>query len=141
MSFKFERLPIFCYWCGQISHDDRDCTIWLNSRGKMTPDKQEYGSWLQGEFPRFSHREGLGRGASSRDFSSSEPRREMLPVRSSGVAVHDKPNMENPKITPSTMRVKEKINFQAELKEINRELRLDHGEINESLEILLQGDS
>ncbi|GMY12377.1 hypothetical protein FCV25MIE_07616 [Fagus crenata] len=71
----------------------------------MTPDKQEYGSWLQGEFPRFSHREGLGRGASSRDFSSSEPRREMLPVRSSGVAVHDKPNMENLEITPSAMRV------------------------------------
>ena len=63
VSFKFERLPIFCYWCGQISHDDKDCTIWLNSRGKLTPDKQEYGAWLRGELPRFSRREGSGRRA------------------------------------------------------------------------------
>ena len=137
VSFKFERLPIFCYWCGQISHDDRDCTIWLNNRGKLTPDKQEYGAWLRGELPCFSRREGSGRGVSSQDFSSSEPRREMSPVRSSGVAIHDKFNMENSEITPPAMKEKEKINFQAKLKEIDRELGLDHWEINESLEILL----
>ncbi|GMY20877.1 hypothetical protein FCV25MIE_16118 [Fagus crenata] len=141
VSFKFEHLPIFCYWCGQISHDDRDCTIWLNSRGKLTPDKQEYGAWLRGELPCFSRREGSGRGVPPREFSSLEPRRERSPVRSSRVAVHDKSNMATPEFTPSAMKEKEEINFQAKLKEIDRELGLDHGEINESLEILLQGDS
>ena len=57
------------------------------------------------------------------------------------MAVHDKSNMATPEFTPSAMKEKEEINFQAKLKEIDRELGLDHGEINESLEILLQGDS
>lgn len=25
--FKFERLPIMCYWCGRLSHNDKDCEL------------------------------------------------------------------------------------------------------------------
>ena len=25
VSFKYERLPNLCYWCGCLTHDDRDC--------------------------------------------------------------------------------------------------------------------
>jgi len=24
ISFKYERLPNICYWCGRLEHDDRD---------------------------------------------------------------------------------------------------------------------
>ena len=33
VSFKYERLPNLCYWCGCLSHGDRDCEIWLDSEG------------------------------------------------------------------------------------------------------------
>jgi hypothetical protein len=55
------------------------------------------------------------------------------------VDAQNKTNKETPNITPSRM-VTENLDFQAKLKEIDRELGLEHGEINESLEILLQGD-
>uniref|UniRef100_A0A2N9EX83 Reverse transcriptase domain-containing protein n=1 Tax=Fagus sylvatica TaxID=28930 RepID=A0A2N9EX83_FAGSY len=125
----------------RISHDDRDCALWLNSRGHMTSVHQEYGPWLRGEIPRFLRREGSGHGAHARDFSFPEKRREESPVRCSEVAVQDKINMENPEISPSPKTVTEKVDFQAKLQEIDRELGLDHGELNESLELLMQGDS
>ena len=29
ISFKYKKLPNFCYWCGLISHDGKDCNIGL----------------------------------------------------------------------------------------------------------------
>ena len=29
ISFKYEKLSNFCYWCGLISHDGKDCNIGL----------------------------------------------------------------------------------------------------------------
>ena len=45
VAFKYEKLPNFCYWCGRVSHADKECEIWLASKGKLTQD--EYGAWLQ----------------------------------------------------------------------------------------------
>jgi len=38
VSFKYERLPNICYWCGCFNHDDKDCEVWLNSEGTLTPE-------------------------------------------------------------------------------------------------------
>ncbi|KAK9991871.1 hypothetical protein SO802_026856 [Lithocarpus litseifolius] len=31
VSFKYERLPNICYWCGCLSHVDKDYELWLDS--------------------------------------------------------------------------------------------------------------
>lgn len=46
VSFKYERLPNVCYWCGRLNHVDRDCDHWIQSNGTLTKEEQEYGSWL-----------------------------------------------------------------------------------------------
>ena len=31
VEFKYECMPIFCYWCGMVDHDERDCMLWIHS--------------------------------------------------------------------------------------------------------------
>lgn len=45
--FKHERLPNLCYWCGLLTHSDKDCYLWVQSRGGLTESDQQYGGWLR----------------------------------------------------------------------------------------------
>lgn len=47
VSFKYEKLSNFCYWCGKVSHTDKECEKWLASKGTLTLDQQEYGAWFR----------------------------------------------------------------------------------------------
>lgn len=47
VSFKYEKLLNFCYVCGMVSHDDKECEVWLASKGTISIEKQEYGVWLR----------------------------------------------------------------------------------------------
>jgi hypothetical protein len=56
VSFKYERLTNFCYWCGLITHGEKDCELWLRSHGSLSPAKQPYGAWMRGETERFGRK-------------------------------------------------------------------------------------
>ena len=43
VTFKYERLPNICYWCGRMNHTDRDCEIWLDSEGSLEEHKSNSG--------------------------------------------------------------------------------------------------
>ena len=47
VSFKYERLPIICYWCGCLDHADKDCDRWIESNGTLNPEDREYGPWIR----------------------------------------------------------------------------------------------
>ena len=49
VSFKYEKMPNFCYWCGMVSHDAKECSIWLSSKASLSLEQQEYGSWLRAD--------------------------------------------------------------------------------------------
>ena len=38
VSFKYKRLPNICYRCGRLTHDDRDCDLWIESEGTLRTD-------------------------------------------------------------------------------------------------------
>uniref|UniRef100_A0A2N9GZI9 Reverse transcriptase domain-containing protein n=1 Tax=Fagus sylvatica TaxID=28930 RepID=A0A2N9GZI9_FAGSY len=47
ISFKYERLPNFCYWCGLLSHSEKDCPIWLLNKTSLRAEDQPFGPWLR----------------------------------------------------------------------------------------------
>lgn len=47
MSFKYERLSNLCYWCGSLTHDDKDCELWLESEGTLPLESQQFGAWIR----------------------------------------------------------------------------------------------
>lgn len=47
VSFKYERLPILCYWCGCLGHVDRDCDKWIESDGSLSIEDREYSPWIR----------------------------------------------------------------------------------------------
>ena len=49
VSFKYERLPNFRYWCGLIMHGKSDCDLWLQSRETLQKKNQQYGPWMRSE--------------------------------------------------------------------------------------------
>jgi hypothetical protein len=47
ISFKYERLPNYCYWCGLVSHSDKDCPSWLRNKENMRIEDQQFGPSLR----------------------------------------------------------------------------------------------
>lgn len=40
VTFKYERIPNICYWCGCLNHVDKDYDCWIVSDGTLTKDDQ-----------------------------------------------------------------------------------------------------
>ena len=40
-------MPNICYWYGSVSHDDKDCSLWLRSKGTLKSDDQQFGPWIR----------------------------------------------------------------------------------------------
>ena len=39
ISFKYECMPNFCYWCGVMNHDEKDCRMWVSNQGTLKEDQ------------------------------------------------------------------------------------------------------
>ena len=64
--FKYERLPIMCYWCGKLSHSDKDCELWVRSNGLLTESDRQFDAWLHAPV---QHKEMLGNSGGWRRWS------------------------------------------------------------------------
>ncbi|KAL0001421.1 hypothetical protein SO802_015202 [Lithocarpus litseifolius] len=56
VGFKYERLPNLCYWCGCLTHQDQDCSLWQNRKGFMPARNQQFGPWLRAGTPNLAKR-------------------------------------------------------------------------------------
>ena len=54
VSFKYEHLPNVCYWCGRLTHHDKECSLWQKRKGTLKEGDQQFGSWLRANTPNFA---------------------------------------------------------------------------------------
>ena len=47
VSFKYEHLPNICYWCGRLDHNDKNCALWIRSKGSITEEDKQYSHTLR----------------------------------------------------------------------------------------------
>ena len=47
VSFWYERLPVFCYWCGRLTYDAKDCDVWIRSKGTLNVQQQPFEDWMR----------------------------------------------------------------------------------------------
>ena len=52
VEFKFESLPVFCYLCGRLDHDEKECLDWLCSVESINAKDKQYGPWLRATLDR-----------------------------------------------------------------------------------------
>ncbi|KAK7850047.1 hypothetical protein CFP56_001630 [Quercus suber] len=43
VKYKYERMPIFCHYCGVLGHDFRHCSTHFAASKKATPLNYQYG--------------------------------------------------------------------------------------------------
>ena len=36
-----------CYWCGWLTHSDKECNLWVRSKGSLIENDRKYGAWLR----------------------------------------------------------------------------------------------
>ncbi|KAF8414301.1 hypothetical protein HHK36_002303 [Tetracentron sinense] len=77
LEVKYERLPIFCFKCGKIGHDNRQCSTLTDSGGEKEATLLPFGVWLKAENgellnPHLEHFKMKGRKISGIHPSSSQ---------------------------------------------------------------------
>ena len=120
VSFKYERLPSIWFWCGCLTHGEKDCEQWVSNEGSLTVEDRNYGAWLWAPLSnqiRKSSIDVLGFYQQKKDSkvskeegseSSSKPPKASLPksgtstkslAKVTPISVH--PNFSNPAAYPS----------------------------------------
>jgi hypothetical protein len=147
VSFKYERLPNFCYWCSVLTHEEKDCEYWLQNHERLNKTDQGYGPWLKAEQDRPNrkvevHVEGRNQSNANRPKTHQKTTSEIFVPPSPAVKspnpkampCSSKEKAAKPGLDPKSSEVKEvhKANFEEQLREIDREM----GFLNENLDVL-----
>ena len=143
VDFRYERLPIFCYLCGKVDHDERDCLQWIRSNVTLRTEEKQFGPWLRA-LPEKNQKPQLVMAEKQGEIRFGEGGKEILergvtrvevpapvtmsrhdnPPRIKGSVAKARANVEKDGASPANVRIKNPdsspaLNFEQQLKEID----------------------
>lgn len=141
VDFRYERLPIFCFWCGKLDHDDRDYPLWIESKESLVIEERQFGPWLRAELGRLqrpqvaeANRKNKGEGKSKEETHQSNTRDSRHNWRSARMAYDNIVFPLTPKeatkvsdldMADVTPQGKKLVNFEEQLREIDSAINDD----------------
>ena len=73
-TFRYERLPNFCYVCGRLDHLEIDCDEVVRMKKEGMKIQRQYGPWMRAERPSLmSHKDEFPAQSTSRDSGVKRP--------------------------------------------------------------------
>lgn len=88
--FWYEHHPIFCCWCGRLTHDAKDCNVWIHSKGMLNVQNQPFGDWMRAPQTSMSRRKVISvAGQKSQRMGSSQENRGSSIPRTTQTMVDD----------------------------------------------------
>lgn len=133
-AFKYEQLPNFCYWCGLVTHGEKDCALWLRNHTSLGKRDQGYGAWMKADVDRPNRKVAMhveGRASHFGSKTTTPPNQgQQKPVspkmqNANGMRV----NMENLAPNLGFDTPLKHSDFEGQLREIDKEL----GIVNENI--------
>lgn len=147
VSFKYERLPNFCYQCGLLTHGDKDCSETSKRPYTGSPDQAQFGPWLQADLEK-SHRKSWVTVEGRRnpfqrppppDKDTQESPAARMPMRKpAGTEDSDMETEENQDFDLVDLRISSMNaqNFDENLREIDRALNFCHNACMENISMI-----
>uniref|UniRef100_A0A2N9ETE5 Reverse transcriptase domain-containing protein n=1 Tax=Fagus sylvatica TaxID=28930 RepID=A0A2N9ETE5_FAGSY len=128
-AFKYERLPNFCYWCGLVTHSEKDCGVWLRNRNSLGKKDQGYGAWMKAEVDRANRKVEVHVAGRATQFGreAKNPPEEGLQQPGPQAAMSEDSrglNMEISAPNPGSDMQSTQADFEGQLREIDKELGL-----------------
>uniref|UniRef100_A0A2N9HDU2 Reverse transcriptase domain-containing protein n=1 Tax=Fagus sylvatica TaxID=28930 RepID=A0A2N9HDU2_FAGSY len=134
-AFRYERLPNFCYWCGMLTHGEKDCDFWLRNHSTLRQEDQAYGAWLRAPGNRPYRKVEIHVAGRAQNGGTVKASRGVtdevvvdLPAGKEPVNVPERQAEKNPGSTPDLGK-SDRGSFEEKLKEIDKEM----GFLNENL--------
>ena len=147
VSFKYERLPNFCYQCGLLTHGDKDCLETSKRPYTGSPDQAQFGPWLRADLEK-SHRKSWVTVEGRRnpfqrppppDKDTQESPAARMPMRKpAGTEDSDMETEENQDFDLVDLRISSMNaqNFDENLREIDRALNFCHNACMENISMI-----
>lgn len=126
LTFKYERLPNFCYVYGLLTHGDKDCGIRMKTRGDDPRAPPQYGPWLRVEPEKFQRKSFVTVEGRRNPFKPVPPQPKKWQSGETAPPHNTRPPMKQPLIWKLKIRAKSHLLTRKSRKQIKMTLKSNY---------------